>query len=94
MKSIGYKTLPIKGVPFNEKTCTIPHDLGKVIDNSGNVVNGLYVCGWAKRGPVGIIDATLRDSIETFLSIKFHLESNLLQSKSNSAERTIQKIKK
>lgn len=39
---------------------------------------GLYCAGWVKRGPVGIIDATLRDAMETFKMMKHHLENDLI----------------
>ena len=41
-------------------------------------IPGLYVCGWAKRGPVGIIDATLRDTKETFGVLRHHIETDQL----------------
>jgi hypothetical protein len=46
----------------------------------------LYVAGWAKRGPVGIIDATLRDSMDTFRFIKHHLEADVLTPHSHSVD--------
>ena len=49
---------------------------------------GLYCAGWVKRGPVGIIDATLRDSMETFKMIKHHLESDMLPEKLTTIEET------
>ena len=77
IKSVGYKTLPMAGVPYNEKKFTVPHEFGCVVDpsNDNRPIPGLYVAGWAKRGPVGIIDATLRDSKDTFNVIKHHLEA-------------------
>ena len=42
------------------------------------------MAGWIKRGPVGIIDATLRDSLETFKMLKHHIENNLLPASSTS----------
>ena len=42
--------------------------------------------GWLKRGPVGIIDSTLRDSVDTFRIIKHHLECDLLQEKKYSVD--------
>lgn len=42
---------------------------GRVVYQNEKAVKGMYVAGWAKRGPVGIIDATLRDSKETFIMI-------------------------
>ena len=66
VKSIGYKSLPIVGLPFDERTGTIPHEKGCVKGEDGNIIPGLYAAGWVKRGPVGIIDATLRDASETY----------------------------
>ena len=77
IKSIGYKTMPISGVPFDSKKHTIPHNHGCVLKD-GTPQIGLYVAGWAKRGPVGIIDATLRDTRETFGMIKHHIENGQL----------------
>jgi adrenodoxin-NADP+ reductase len=50
------------------------------------VVRGLYCAGWVKRGPVGIIDSSLRDASETFKVIKAHLDTDVLESKSTSVE--------
>ena len=94
LKSVGYKTIPMPGVPYDNKKFTIPNDKGSVIDKDGNIIKGLYVAGWAKRGPNGIIDATLRDSLETFRMIKTHLESNILDSKTSSADNTLLQINK
>ena len=75
IKSIGYRTTAMQGVPYDEKRGTIPHEFGCVVDSDKTPQIGLYVAGWAKRGPVGIIDATLRDAKETFGIIKHHLET-------------------
>lgn len=77
VKSIGYRSLAMSGVPFDQKRSVIPHEFGCVKDpDSGKLELGLYVAGWIKRGPVGIIDATLRDSMETFRMLKHHLETD------------------
>ena len=78
VKSIGYKTLPIAGVPYNLKSGTIPHEHGCVIDplNNNSPMVGLYVAGWAKRGATGINDATLRDAKATYNLIKHHVETD------------------
>ena len=91
IKSIGYKTMSIAGVPFNSRKHTIPHEHGCVIDpqNNNAVVPGLYVAGWAKRGPVGIIDATLRDSKDTFGIIKHHLETDQLLERKTSIDEIV-----
>ena len=68
----------MNGIPFDPRRKTIPHEFGCVMDN-GEPVPGLYVAGWAKRGPVGIIDATLRDTKETFGVLRHHIETNQLK---------------
>ena len=70
----------MQGVPFDDKKKVVPQSFGCVVDpqNDNKPQIGLYVAGWAKRGPVGIIDATLRDSKETFGMMKHHLESDQL----------------
>ena len=86
IKSIGFKSKPIEGIPFDSKTCTVPHNQGCVLNEEKQPIPGLYVSGWLKRGPVGIIDSTLRDSIDTFRIIKHHLECDLLQEKKYSVD--------
>lgn len=54
--AIGYQAARLVGVPFVEETGTVPHDCGRVLsDQAGKVVKGLYVAGWIKRGPTGLI---------------------------------------
>jgi len=76
VKCIGYKSMPIEGVAWDNRKHTIPNEHGIVTTAEGKVIPGLYCAGWVKRGPVGIIDSTLRDSVETFRSIKHHIETN------------------
>ncbi len=63
-RSIGYRGVPIAGVPFNESWGTIPNANGRVTDND-NVVKQLYTAGWIKRGPSGIIGTNRACSVET-----------------------------
>lgn len=63
-RSVGYRGVPLPGVPFNERTGTIPNTLGRVEDDGVPLV-GQYVVGWIKRGPSGIIGTNKPDSIET-----------------------------
>jgi ferredoxin--NADP+ reductase len=53
--AIGYQVLPIPGVEFAN---------GKVINEHGHVSDNLYVVGWAKRGPSGVIGTNKSDSSE------------------------------
>ena len=63
-RSIGYRGIPIPGVPFEERKGIIPNHKGRVQEN-GAVVPGLYAAGWIKRGPSGIIGTNKPDSHET-----------------------------
>eukprot|EP00890_Picochlorum_soloecismus_P003377 jgi/Picsp_1/403/NSC_00401-R1_nadph:adrenodoxin mitochondrial-like len=65
IESVGYKGAPIPGVPFDERTATIPNSLGQVVDESQERYPGLFVCGWLKRGPSGIIGTNLVDAEQT-----------------------------
>src|SRR5262249_27213853 len=53
MRSIGYKGVPIEGLPFDERRGLIHNDGGRVHDGEGNQLEGLYAVGWIKRGPSG-----------------------------------------
>ncbi|CAI2365582.1 unnamed protein product [Moneuplotes crassus] len=94
LKSVGYKTIPMPGVPYDADTFTVPNEMGCVLSDNGEIIKGLYVCGWAKRGPVGIIDATLRDSFETYRVIKNHIDQDLLDSRIDSTKKTLYNLEK
>lgn len=75
-RAIGYKGLPVAGVPYDDRTGTIPNDKGRVKDaKSGALVSGEYVVGWAKRGPTGIIGTNKQDAAETVESALADLSS-------------------
>ncbi len=66
LRSVGYKGVPLPGVPFNEATGTIPNVAGRVTSQrDGSVVPGEYVVGWAKRGPSGVIGTNKPDAVAT-----------------------------
>jgi ferredoxin/flavodoxin---NADP+ reductase len=57
-RSVGYQGVPLPGLPFDEGSATIPNE-------SGRVEPGLYVAGWIKRGPSGVIGTNKKDATET-----------------------------
>jgi ferredoxin--NADP+ reductase len=66
LRSIGYRSVPIEGVPFDYATSTINNIAGQVVHpNTGEVVPREYVVGWAKRGPTGLIGNNKPDSAAT-----------------------------
>jgi ferredoxin--NADP+ reductase len=60
VRAVGYRGVPTPGLPFDDRSGTIPHTGGK-IDGSRNE----YVVGWIKRGPTGVIGSNKKDSQET-----------------------------
>ncbi len=64
-RSIGYRGTRLPGIPYDEKKGTIPNLEGRVIDPQFKQIPGIYVVGWAKRGPSGVIGTNKPDSIDT-----------------------------
>jgi adrenodoxin-NADP+ reductase len=75
LKSIGYKSVALPGVPFDSKRSIVPNVAGRVVtpEKNSETVPGLYVSGWLKRGPSGIIGTNIPDARETVTSL---LEDN------------------
>ncbi|GAU23850.1 hypothetical protein TSUD_380120 [Trifolium subterraneum] len=81
LKSIGYKSVPVDGLPFDHKKGIVPNDKGRVLSDTSDTAaleEGLYVCGWLKRGPTGIVATNLYCAEETVSSILEDLENGVL----------------
>jgi adrenodoxin-NADP+ reductase len=88
-RSIGYQSIPVPGLPFDDRRGIVPNNLGRVLDLPPYVephsvstpstlqraeeipsvgvpvATGLYVAGWLKRGPMGVITTTMYDAFQT-----------------------------
>ncbi|HMY34789.1 MAG TPA: FAD-dependent oxidoreductase, partial [bacterium] len=64
-RSIGYKGVALKDVPFDEKKGIIPNAHGRVTELNGTVIPGEYTAGWIKRGPSGVIGTNKPDALES-----------------------------
>jgi ferredoxin--NADP+ reductase len=64
-RSVGYRGVSLPGVPFDERSGAIPNAAGRVLDEGGEPIPGLYVAGWIKRGPTGVIGTNKKDAVET-----------------------------
>ena len=53
--AIGYEADPLVGIPYEK---------GKVLNVDGRVGENVYVVGWAKRGPSGVIGTNKSDAAE------------------------------
>ena len=70
LRSVGYRGIPVPGVPFDEKSGHIPHEDGRVVSAPGKpTLPGQFVVGWAKRGPSGLIGTNRADSVATVQSL-------------------------
>lgn len=68
VSAVGFRGAPLDGLPFDEATGTVPNQAGRVVDH-GVVVPGVYVAGWLKRGPSGIIGTNKPDGAETAAAV-------------------------
>ena len=64
-RSVGYLGVPLPGVPFDEDRRTLPNEQGRVLDETGAPLTGVYCTGWIKRGPSGVIGTNKKDAVET-----------------------------
>jgi ferredoxin--NADP+ reductase len=53
--AIGYEAAPLEGIPYEK---------GKVVNTEGRVTDNVYVVGWAKRGPSGVIGTNKSDAAD------------------------------
>jgi ferredoxin--NADP+ reductase len=60
VRAVGYRGVPTPGLPFAERTGTIPHTDGRIEGRRNE-----YVVGWIKRGPSGVIGSNKKDSQHT-----------------------------
>ena len=64
--AIGYEAASIPGIPY---------DRGKVVNTDGRVDQNLYVVGWAKRGPSGVIGTNKSDASDVMKLLVEDLKS-------------------
>ncbi len=64
IRSVGYRGTALAGIPFDDRRNVIPNRDGRVVDGDDHV-RGLYVAGWIKRGPSGIIGTNKKDAVQT-----------------------------
>ena len=64
--AIGYEAASIPGIPYQS---------GKVVNTDGHVKENLYVVGWAKRGPSGVIGTNKSDASDVMKLLVEDLKS-------------------
>lgn len=69
-RSVGYQGTALADIPFDERAGVIPNEAGRVLTARGGApVPGLYVAGWIKRGPSGVIGTNKACAMETVASL-------------------------
>jgi len=91
-RSIGYRGIPLEGLPFDEAAGTIPHDGGRILEDGGAPLRGDYVVGWIKRGPTGIIGTNKRDAQETVNTLLADLDAGLLNEPSDPSRESLEEL--
>lgn len=77
LRSIGYRGLPVAGIPFDERRGLIRNQGGRVVCDEGTC-DGEYVVGWIKRGPSGVIGTNKKDAADTVARILEDAEADAL----------------
>lgn len=63
-RAVGYYSRELPKLPFDVASGTVPHVAGRVVEGE-EPMTSVYVTGWIKRGPVGLIGHTKGDANET-----------------------------
>ncbi|MBO2462292.1 FAD-dependent oxidoreductase [Actinomadura violacea] len=87
LRSVGYQSVPLEGVPFDEKSFTVPNDGGRILAADGSPVPREYVAGWIKRGPSGVVGTNKSDAAETVRNLLADLEGT-----DTAPKRTIEEL--
>jgi ferredoxin/flavodoxin---NADP+ reductase len=69
LRSVGYQSVPLPGVPFDERSSVVPNSDGRVLGADGQPLPREYVAGWLKRGPTGVIGTNKSDAAQTVRSL-------------------------
>ena len=68
VRSVGYRGIPLPGLPVDERSGTVANDAGRVLRN-GHPSPGEYAAGWIKRGPSGVVGHNKHDARETVAAL-------------------------
>jgi ferredoxin--NADP+ reductase len=68
LRSVGYRSVPLPDVPFDEASGTIPSESSRVL-RDGAPSRGEYVVGWVRRGATGILGTNRSDAMDAVESL-------------------------
>ena len=85
-RSVGYRGVPLPGVPFHDAWAVILNERGRVLDpDTRTPLTGEYTAGWIKRGPTGVIGTNKPDAGETVACMAEDVAAGLTLSPPDSA---------
>lgn len=84
-RSVGYKGMSMSGVPFDDRRGVVPNANGRVMEtaDSATAVPGLYVAGWIKRGPQGVIGTNKVCAADTVAQLLADIAAGTLPAAAN-----------
>jgi ferredoxin/flavodoxin---NADP+ reductase len=91
-RSIGYKGVEVQGVPFDERSGTVPNERGRILGEGGEPLRGEYGVGWIKRGPTGIIGTNKRDAQETVDALMEDLDAGRLNEPADPGRDSLEEL--
>lgn len=92
-RSVGYKGVVLEGLPFDPARGVVPNEHGRVVDpTTGERVPGVYVAGWIKRGPTGLIGANKGCSRDTVSGMAEDLAASRTFAPSASAPAAVDQL--
>jgi ferredoxin--NADP+ reductase len=68
-RAVGYLSSHLPELPFDHVAGVVPNQAGRVLDLDESQLPGVYVTGWIKRGPIGLIGHTKGDAAETIAGL-------------------------
>lgn len=87
LRSVGYRALPLPGLPFDTARGVLPNERGRVLQSTGGAsLSGTYVAGWLKRGPSGVIGSNKQCSAATVNALLEDVAAQRLPAPSGSRE--------
>ncbi len=90
-RSVGYHGVPLAGLPFDQKRGVVPNEHGRVLTSSSDApLLGVYVSGWIKRGPTGVIGTNKKDAADTVEAMLEDLALGLLLSPPHPQPETVE----
>jgi ferredoxin--NADP+ reductase len=69
VRAVGYRSVALPGLPFDDDAGVIPNEAGRIIDKTGAPFAREYVAGWLKRGATGVIGTNKSDARETVSAV-------------------------